>query len=484
MSNCRTLHETVIKDVIDLVADAKDTAKEVNWITKKDRNFTSVAKASSNLTLVFPVMVSRSLDIQNAAMISKAIERKCVSMLQMLFAATSIDNAEDVYDYISQFHTNISAKDHLSVDDFLTFTGGLAKLAESGEMIKITDADAFEMLKEDMKNLNYFVADTISKYSINDYKVTPNRGVSESAVVLEYNDDWRQELERDKLIMQSDQNDKVNSRENKKLEMDRAKSELMKDQWNKEFGLKNKAQVSKDKSSAIQDKKNRQDILRGQILDSDIKKANELIPTSMVVNFVSTAGDTPIKVDNAVIGVKAKLYPVDSMDIVNRIASKHVDNNWLKQVIRASTREISFWKDLIFAIDKAKIDAISNSRRGSSSKMWKVLERRATKQRLSKWKKNVSSGYAITTLVMTQDEVEYLKKSNNINMENEKIARSIMSSYNLMCICIVDEAAETASFLFDTDDDMYETLSFNSLEREGNDGSYRKVINLMTKMSR
>ena len=143
MSNCRTLHETVIKDVIDLIADAKDTAKEVNWITKKDRNFTSVAKASSNLTLVFPVMVSRSLDIQNAAMISKAIERKCVSMLQMLFAATSIDNAEDVYDYISQFHTNISAKDHLSVDDFLTFTGGLAKLAESGETIKITDAYFF-----------------------------------------------------------------------------------------------------------------------------------------------------------------------------------------------------------------------------------------------------------------------------------------------------------------------------------------------------
>lgn len=449
MSNCTTLHETVIKDVIDLIADAKETAKEVNWITKKSKNYSSIAKVSDNLTLVFPVMVSRSLDIQNAAMISKAIERKCVSMLQMIFASTSITSAEDTQEYISKFHTNIKASDHLGVNDFLSFANDIIATAESGEMITITDEYAFKLLKEDMKNLNYFIADTLAEHSINDYKVIPS--VNGPSVVLEADD----------------KSDKHNN-----------------DNWNKEFDLRQASQKSKDRSYDIQNRKNSQDTMRGQILDSDIKKANELLPTSMVINFVSTAGDTPIKVDNAVIGVKAKLYPVDSMDIVNRIASKHVDSNWLKQIIRASTREISFWKDLIFAVEKAKIDAVSSSRRGSSSKMWKVLERRATKQRISNWKNKVSTGYSITTLAMTQDEVEYLKKSNNINIENEKIARSIMEAYNLLCICIVDEAAETASFLFDTGDDMFETLSFNSLEREGNDGSYKKVINLMTKMSR
>ena len=51
------------------------------------------------------------------------------------------------------------------------------------------------------------------------------------------------------------------------------------------------------------------DFAKNQILSSDVQKANELVTTNMIVNFVSTgAGDTPIEMQNVVIGVKAKLY--------------------------------------------------------------------------------------------------------------------------------------------------------------------------------
>ena len=59
-----------------------------------------------------------------------------------------------------------------------------------------------------------------------------------------------------------------------------------------------------------------------------------------------------------------------------------------------------------------------------------------------------------------------------------------MEAYNLMGVCIVDEAMEVAKFIFDTGDDIYEVLSFNNLERESADNGYKKVINLMTKLAR
>ena len=77
-----------------------------------------------------------------------------------------------------------------------------------------------------------------------------------------------------------------------------------------------------------------------------------------------------------------------------------------------------------------------------------------------------------------------MKKNENINLENPKTAYAIMSSYNFMGIAICDESLETAKFIYDTGDDMYETISFTHLEREASDGAYKKVINLMTKMQR
>ena len=117
--------------------------------------------------------------------------------------------------------------------------------------------------------------------------------------------------------------------------------------------------------------------------------------------------------------------------------------------------------------------------------MFKVLERRATKHKLTRWKANRADSSPITTLIVSQDEVEYLKKDHDINLENRKIAMKLMEEYNFMGMIIADEAAETADIIWDTGSDaMYETQSFRNLERESDDRNYKKIINLMTKISR
>lgn len=436
MNKCEQIHETVIRDIVDIIMDIKNS-DEVSILLNRGKSYKSVAQASSNLVLVFPVVSSKAVDIKNASMICKAIERKAVSMLQMLFSAVSITNADNAIDYIKQFHTNLKLDNDLNLDQFIDAVDTFVINSESAGLLEITDKVVYDTMMSGLKDLNYTLPDDISDCSINEYKIYPQI-YGTSNIIREKQGDTSLDVAKAKLDAQ-----KVN------------------------------ADI----------KKSRTDSIKYQILDSDIKKANELIPTSMIINFVSTADETPIS-QNVVIGVKAKLYPIDSVDMLNRIKLKNQDNNGFNKFIRASTREISFFKDFLFAIDKAKLDAISSSRRGSSSKIWKVLERRSIKSKVRRSLGSANDASAITTLVVTQEEAEYLKKNDNIDIERAEIMRPIMEAYNLMGVCIVDETMETAKFLFDTGDDLYETLSFNHLERESADNGYKKIINLMTKLSR
>ena len=393
MNKCEMLHETIVRDVIDVINNVKQL-DDVEWINRTGR-VGSISRQASNLVLVFPVIVSNSINIQTASLIAKAIERKCVSLLQILFASVNITDEDNLYDFISQFHSNLNA--HLTLDDFIKFADGMA---ESGA-IEIVDKDAYEAVKEDMRNINYYLDTSFNETSINDY-VSKTNIYGESTIMLEA----------------------------------RSNEPTLKDQT---------------------------EYFKNQLLPQDVQKANELMPTTVAVNF-TTYCDGIKNRSTGIIGVKAKLYPVDSMEIISRITSKYKDSNTLFNLIRASTREISFFKDLAFAIDKAKLDAVNMAKESNNAKLFKLLERRAAKNKFSALlKKNDAS--PITSLVISQEEVEYLKKYNNLDMEKSYVTRSILEAYNLMDIVIADESLEVAKFLFDDGDGIYDTLPFDALEK-------------------
>ena len=96
-------------------------------------------------------------------------------------------------------------------------------------------------------------------------------------------------------------------------------------------------------------------------------------------------------------------------------------------------------------------------------------------------KKNDAS--PITSLVMSQQEVDFMKKYKNMDLENRQVAKAILANFNLLDIVIADETLEAARFMFDDDSNGFETLSFAALEREAKDNSYKKVLNLLNKSS-
>lgn len=455
------IHETVLKDAIDIFTGIRDIVSDDDGLEKliakhtgrKSTYIRSIANKSNDLICVFPVMSSRNIAIGNQAMVSKAIEKNLVAMLQMLFSAIQVSDADNAFEYIKTFHTNInkSAK-NFDIDDVITISNLIDGMTESAFKVGAkVDMGIVEAVKQDLKRMNFVLESNISTRPISE-SFTCNIDPSGKYVVevKPYREDTDNRIDPDL------RQDKF------KLDMDKTYFDIN----------KAKSQLSKDQV----------DFFKNQVLPTEYKKANELQPTLMVVNFKIKSGDRYIPIDSIVIGVKAKLYPIGSEDIITHLVSKTKDANWIQKFIKASTKEISFFKDFLFAIDKAKVDALSMSRKGSSNMMWKVLERRANKSKFNKLMARSNDSTAITTIMVSQNEVDYMKKEYQVDISDIHTARTLLDQYNLIGLCIVDESLEIAKFLYDTGDDMWETISFSNLERESNDNTYKKVVNLMTKV--
>ena len=555
-NNPNVIHETVIRDVIELISDLTDDGKSVIDKVTGQRGlngYRNIARGTRDLTLTFPVIVTNATSVETASMIAKAIERKAVTMLQMLFSAVSITNADNALDYIKKFHTNLDVDGNMGVDDVIDLANQISTMESTETGFKVNDQALFDEAVENFKRFrDHFLPDAVNEHSLNDFMVNPNgmRVVTEKVhtfgkwtaaqgrvfrlsrpntpedamdmsqayqVALQQADDKiaqirtnmadlnaekRAEAQRAQATIDDYKRKLQNAKDAAELSKirDQMQREMDKYQWTQKLDqqkekYEDKVKILKDKAEGLAAKesiskilKNRMDIdkmradmAREMVINTDIKKANELIPSMMVIQFCTvSASETPI-VSTAVIGVKARLQYVLSQDMRDRIIAKNTDKNGLFNLIKATTGQISFWKDFIFAVKKAKLDALSTSGKGSSSPIWKLLERRAIMSKIRRWTGTVNDAAAISTLVISQDEADILMKEERIDVMRPATIHAIMNAYNVMCFVVVDEVMEKVHFLFDDGSNSYETMSFSHLEREEGNGAYKKVINLLTK---
>ena len=213
--------------------------------------------------------------------------------------------------------------------------------------------------------------------------------------------------------------------------------------------------------------------------DQKVRKANMLNPLTMSVFFKVKASEDAVVTVNALIGVKAKLYPVDSMEIMDRIYSSRRTKINLFNFIRAFSGEIQFWRDFIFTLGKAKIDANFNARR-VGSKLWKVLERRSKTSRISQMLNINNAATAITTLVLSMEEVEFLNKEADIDLLDSHEARKILDDFNFISIMIVDENLETIRTIMDTGNDEWESSTFKAFDRD-EEMDYKQMVKMLAK---
>lgn len=458
----------ILKDLITDVLDVADNSEIGKFISKKNPSIKSITRANKDLTMTFPVMASNTVDPASAQLVSRALERKFVTLTQMLLSAISITSSKDAIDHLKNVHSNLDLSSLFDVDDYLAISQEATAnhIFDAAEVKAVYEAFRQERLQaKPLNHLHEFnkdVADAIARQprvaaNIANRKFNDLPDEDKVRVMNYYGSDT---VSRNKSL---EKQNKSLVQQLKDIERDNSKLS------NTNFSLQSRLDDIRNNTRAG---------LVKLAKDQDYKKANELQPTLLQIQFISTNDNNdPITVD-AYVGIKTKIYCVDSADIANHIVSKRSYNFSLYNLIKATSGEIEFWRDFVFAIKKAKIDAVSNTHRGSSSKLWKVLERRALASKINRFMSARNDATAITTLMVSAYDVEMLRKMEDIDISDSRVARKLMDDYNLVGIVIVDDSTESAKIIFDTGDDEYEPYTFKTLKRDDK-MDYKQMIQLL-----
>ena len=437
----------------------------------------NIAKEAKGLTAVFPVLVSESVSVEQAQMIAKAAERKYVTMFQMLFAASQITDAKSAQSYLKKFHNNITSSLDLSdmtVDDVIDFAN---KLDEEVQTTALTNARITEATKAVLEDLAFnesytkVLAENLNPVSLNNYKVKTVFGDYKATQVSEANDNYYTVEDRSDSTEWEGRDDNNGNVYKQRTNTTTRRTPIT---------ARDRAATLKDKNATLKDKA---DIISKQIVTTDIKKANEATPSLMIINFVTQADGRDNEIVNtAVIGVKCVIHYIPSSEMMNRMVLKNTDRRGLLNFIRATTGEIQFFRDFLFAIDRAKIDAVAKTNKGSNSRIWKMLEIRANRSKMNTTARADNAACAaITMLVLSKAEVDIIKQSYRLDLSKASTMLSVMKGYNFIGVAVIDEVNEKVDFLYDDGTKNFETISFMSLEREQGAGEYKKMINTLVK---
>ena len=499
---------------LDAITDiANSTYDDIKNARKKNQStymYGSISRYAKKLTMTFPVICDNTVPIKTAQLISKAHEKNLVSLFEMLFASMSLNGTNGI-EILGSIHKNI---DSTSIDDIID---NIEKaVGEAG--YPLTRAELADVITEMVYDLKYnqkvLPVESLSEKSLNDYIV--RKSPYSGTVVMEagknsYNDGYNKGYIDGKKYQQnstSDQYTKEKSRREKDQESrnsaeyygkspESGKEKRSREQREKEREEdrlqrttereQDRKQREKERSEDVRQKEAERNfrLMQSRVKDVDYKKANELQPSVLTVQFSVDNGKDGVaeyKTFNA--GIKSRLVGSDPMEIVERISATKSNKLTFKDLIRATTGEISLVKDFIMATKQAKINAKNAAKRGETAKMWNLLSARSKKNVVAGKGLKSNEANAITTLLISQETVNYIDNQYKINLESPKEASKIMADYNLLAIVIADEANETAKFLYDGNN-SFELLSYDALSKEQKDDrNYNRAINLINKSGR
>ena len=554
---------TILKDINDTLRDAVHIAKEMDIKLNKQ---TSIAKLSSAATLQFPVITSRSINVDTAQTVVKALERQYAMFVQMVISMNpylDLEKDRNLQGYLRNIHQNnvgiIDLKESamsLYSDDFgrtLLFSlnegcNGQVLASNREQMFnpeeylnnKILNnlyASKEISLENAMLNLDYYYKknpEILTERSINQIikeknQQRKNRKEQRDVKNNTYNDDDelydkngnfsmkkamdplpdfakeannraknsninniksnvkpedpnssyhqnnnydvepsnnKNEQKQSKLTDKQFSHQKMMDRhkmrmDNANLELNKQKLELQ--QKNQE--TENLINEKKFKYELQKSKLDYQSKAMVKLSDNDVKKCNELVPTTLSLTLQVKSGNNFGGVSNFVIGVKGLLHPVNSDDMISNLLSGYKSGNKFFNFLRWSSGEIKFIKDLILNMDNIREDVVRKHAKNGSG-WWSALKRRRNVAALRRIK---GSGRILpnTTIVCSINEIDELKEAYGVDLMNPTSIKKIMKTFFLLGFVVVDDSQELCHFIFDGENN-YQVVSFNGLEKENN----------------
>lgn len=532
---------TILKDISDTLKDAVQIAKEMDIKLNKQ---TSIAKLSSAATLQFPIISSRSINVDTTQTVVKALERQYAMFVQMVISMNpylDLEKDRNLQGYLRNIHQNnvgiIDLKESamsLYSDDFgrtLLFSlnegcNGQVLASNREQMFnpeeylnnKILNnlyASKEISLENAMLNLDYYykknpeiltekykptkkqiddddLYDENGNFSIEkamdplpDFAKEANNKAKNSKInnsknnvkPEDPNSSYHQNNNYDVEPSNNKNEQKQSNLKNKQFShqkmMDRHKMRM--DNANLELNKQKLQQKNQETENLINEKKFKHELQKTKwdyqsktavkLSDNDVKKCNELVPTTLSLTLQVKDGSNFGGVSNFVIGVKGLLHPVNSDDMISNLLSGYKSGNKFFNFLRWTSGEIKFIKDLILNMDNIREDVVRKHAKNGSG-WWSALKRRRNVAALRRIK---GSGRILpnTTIVCSINEIDELKEAYGVDLMNPTSIKKIMKTFFLLGFVVVDDSQELCHFIFDGENN-YQVVSFNGLEKENN----------------
>lgn len=424
---------------IKLNKDANDVIRNVSTIAKiikKTSSRNSLTRMSQDTVFQFPLMMVPSIDIDDAMIIARAVEKQYAALLVSVFSLRGSINTKDydnIQDYLKGFHNNSDIPSNIKAASRFVF--------ESATTLNATESVAG--LGEVCWDI---VEEQINTGSLNDiykpYAETKRILKDKLAVVTEAKSDRlydNKNYQKFKDVATRVDRDRKMEEENA-ISPDTTTTTINPDTKEKKI-VTSKATIEPRNINAV--------------VRND--KLSALEPTMINVQF-TMHGDGKQWMQNVVLGVKTMTRMIRSDVMIANMVEAAKDSHSIFKFIKWTKGEYKFVNDFIFKISEIKDMATS----GKSSDRWMpALKRRKAINSVSKLFKN--SVLPHTTIIITDYEIEQIAAISGIRLSEVHNALKLIDKYYLLGFGIYDTNSRTLSMMFDGDSD-FSSVSISSLK--------------------
>ena len=457
---------STFRDILDTISGLEGEVTDFMYNTRKQH---SLSKTAMEGVLNFPVIVSNALTIEDASLISKALEREFASfvLVSMTMNPTLYTTSKNLSaaDYIKKFHQNVDTRTN-GTDVLNAATKMLQEAADKLDL----DYESLEGLEE---TVAYKIYEGVNYPNINKENIRVSYTIEDVTNSSILNESVNRRISGiSRPIIEADTTN-VNNGGTYLKDIARVNVEDV-------GGVNVNVNMQSPKGMTMMNRGTGRDAKQLQhMMDNDAKKSNELVPTLLHMRVYPVDKSTNVELPpiDFVMGIKATLHPVSSDEMITNVCRGIKNENTFFNFLRWTTGEIRFLKDFVFGMNELKLDAVNSS--AKASKWWSMLKRRKAMAKI----KNVILPNKLlpnATIVITQEEVDTIKEVYGYDLTNTSLVYKMMENYFLIAFVIVDPALQRVKFLFDGRN-QFETLTFATLAREAttNDKQFKEMLNML-----
>ena len=415
-------------------ADGERDGKAANFMIKTDELFNmqnsqyarSIRGQAEKYVLQYPIVSSDSISEDTIQTFRNQIELERATELALAISNSPIQQF-DQGDFLSGFHTTVNLNEN---------TKGVSA---KRDLIKLNE------------DLTVIHSERLNESSLNDKTVPRDFVLEDTNFIEKMQGEFRGEKYRGAEGMMArrrkleEYKEELNNRDNIFDEMpeDTPQERDAKDAFSKELG-KDLVRWEEELTRLETDEERYEGSQTASASIQDVRKQNRSIPLMIQAKINYNLKGEVITTDT-LFGVKAIIHLVTSDDTVFFLSDSARHSNFITKLVKLTTGELKFVKDILFRQDRAKRSAISSRKKNN---VWKNLTSISDTENSRRYQKNFNSlvrnGIVpTTTLMLSIDEVDRIEFETGRNLlTDSKFSTTVYRELWLLDIIVVDEANE------------------------------------------